>query len=272
MTRPELDASDPTVMECPICHKLRKEGSSAANHMVQGHKTPLEDAKAQYPAVASKLFYPKKAVVIPVALLPTAPEAAIVSPVELPLQDVEVSPDSIVDEMMAGLNISERQAYDEMFDTVFQQVDRDMSLVMTIHNLCRSSIDLIRLQNDWRDHYNHKRFKEAKFYQDCIKATGDNYRSYADSLGITRIQKLKSKEQVKSSPATLISAYLNELELMTPAVLQKMALEEQSMYAEMAARVKRDYLDSAADIEEEQIADEPQVYIESVLGREDIPF
>lgn len=162
----------------------------------------------------------------------------------------------------------ERKFYEEFFNMVLQAVDRDELQIPAISSL---AFDIVLT----------KRLRERQFkgtgteeLEKSIKTLEDRVAKQMNVLGISREAQLKNKVQLKSTPASLISGYLDEIERMSPEALDTLRVEEQRVLARMQPRVERLILANAPDLPKDEQDDEsldgPVLSFEEALRRANI--
>jgi hypothetical protein len=174
---------------------------------------------------------------------------------------------SFVDRMKSSLTNGERREFDNTVDLLFQQVDRDPLQRPRIATLALYQIYLNRLME--------VQFKTKKYDENtekAIKQADVQINKLMAELGLTRKQRLDSRADIKSTPASLISGYLDELERMNPEMLVQMRLEQDKILEESMARIRK-FIISAAPESKSELGDEgirvvPD--IETVLKRANI--
>lgn len=167
------------------------------------------------------------------------------------------------------LTPKERAFYEEFFQQVFQAVDRDEMQMPAISSLAFDMILVKQLRSD--------QFKSKgtnKELEDAIKKAEERIITQMNALGISRAAQLKNKVQIKSSPASIISGYLDEIEHMSPEALDTLRVEEQRVLARMQPRIEKMILANAPDLQkDEQETDDgsdPVLTLEEALRRANI--
>jgi hypothetical protein len=171
-----------------------------------------------------------------------------------------------------GLDIDEQEFYDEFFEQIFQQTDRDEMQIPIITSLAMDHIMVKRMRNRLLD---KKKIKTEDIVANVelekqLKTTEERISKTMDALGISRAAQLKRGAIIKSTPASLISGYLDEIERMSPEMLEAFQLEERRVYAKMMPRIEKFILSEAPDIEKEDESDEGSgkpLSLEEALGR-----
>lgn len=227
------------IVECPECFKNYALGHSLNTHLNNKHKINKEAFIAKYPELAQRSYDVTRVV-------SQASQDALVKGREtienVPLDLATLDSADVYEQMFAIFTPSERQHMLEYCEKIFQQVDRDQVLVPLVNALAIDDITLIKLTKDYAEQVKRKGVNVEgllKQIQDCKKRMLDGM----DSLGISRVAKMKNKAQIKSTPACIISAYTDEMERFTPEILAVWNREEQKVLDEIAARVKKNLLD-----------------------------
>lgn len=175
----------------------------------------------------------------------------------------------------AGLTESERVFYDEYFETLLQTIDRDEVQLPAVSSLVFDVVYLKRLRKQQFDSTKGKspEFGFLKDLENAVRLAEERIRKQMDALGLSREAQLKRNTQIKSTPSTLISGYLDEIERTSPESLRAMELEEKRVYGQSQARVARFLLANAVEQEASElhnvVSDDP-LSLDDALRRADI--
>lgn len=156
---------------------------------------------------------------------------------------------SSIDEMKAGLGQAELVEFNRIYESVFQQVDRDE---VQIPRVASYSFYIIAL-NRCVAKQMVRNYAYNENVENSIKQNEDRIRKLAVELGISREQRLKARANLKSSPGALISGYVDELERCSVDMLSTMAIEEEIALREVNARVAEYILAVAPTMKEKYI-------------------
>ena len=162
--------------------------------------------------------------------------------------------DSITEQTLVNLNQEEQAFFSEFVEHATQQTDRDETQLPVITSLAFDLIFIKRLRTKQLLATNRK-YDEIlvnKDFETVIKQTEDRISKAMDTLGLSRASQIKRGQAIKSTPAAIISGYLDELERCTPEVLDALMLEEKRLYAKMQARIEKYILSDAPDISKEE--------------------
>lgn len=187
---------------------------------------------------------------------------------------VNASLDALVYENRQGLAYDEQEFYDQFFEQIVQQTDRDETQMPQIASLAFDHVLVKRLRNRLLDATKKGAKTElmlvAGEVEKTLKTTEERISKTMDALGISRQAQLKRGAIIKSTPASLISGYLDEIERMSPEMLDALQLEEKRVYARMHARLEKFIFSEAPDIEKEDESDDATgrpLTLEAALSR-----
>jgi hypothetical protein len=157
----------------------------------------------------------------------------------------------------------ERTFREEFVESVLQQIDRDETQIPIIGSLATDMVYLkrlrehqLRLSKPSRNANKDTKLILDKDFETVVKQTEDRIQKSMTALGISREAQMKRGQVLKSTPASLISAYVDEIERMSPEMLDALRLEEQRVYAKMQKRISDHILQYAPDLEEEEESDD----------------
>jgi hypothetical protein len=155
------------------------------------------------------------------------------------------------------LSYEEAKFFDKFVEHIVQQTDRDDTQMPIITGLAFDMVFLDRLRNfQLRRGRSEDGIAANKDFDTTVKQVQDRIGKTMDMLGVSRSEQIKRGQIIKSSPASLISGYLDEIERMSPEVLRALILDEKRIYARSHARVQQFILSKAAEIEKEEESDE----------------
>lgn len=170
------------------------------------------------------------------------------APVDVPPDVTEL----LSDPNLELLNADERIFYEQFYNTVLQQVDRDEVQMPVIGSLTLDMVVLKRLRRAQLEATGKKTFTSTKELEDAIEKAEKRIQSSMKALCISREMLLKTREQIKSTAAGLISGYLDEIERQTAEVLDALMIDEKRALARSKERIDKMILVHARDLEPEQ--------------------
>ena len=239
-------------VRCRVCGD-EKEAGQMSGHLGKKHKgINLAVYVETYGADAGKDFYihrrgPAK---------PVDPEAPPKPPSNLSMED----------EVLSRLSTSERKFYDEYAQEIFGQVDRDVAQWPVVMSLTLDMIELTRLRAKASAGDNIKDPKISAAIATATKYTEERIRGQMKDLGISRAAKQQNKAQIRSTPFSLISGYMDELERSTPAQLHTLEHEERKLDSVVLERKKKLYYSVAPEITESQDGAVPSLEIDDIIA------
>lgn len=264
MESPEqIDSPEPETVECFACSQpVRLAANAMTNHFKdKSHpkRTKMkawdkESYLARYGTKAKAHFISSK---IPQAtleanarrvkqrdefgrILPGPAPAAPVVPVLPGVEAPQLTPEEA---MLAELNAKEIDEYQKIFDSVFQQVDRDEVQIPLISSLAFTIISASRIRVKTLS--NAYRYNEDT--EKALKSAEERISKLSTLLGIDRQTKQKYKVSIKSTPSAMISGYLDEIARMSTESLQTLKAEEDRILSEITARIAKHILSVAPD-------------------------
>jgi hypothetical protein len=222
---------------CPICDKdLPPKG--LLGHVAGKHKLTKEKFFLQYPEEAGIGSQQHK------------------KAVESKMQLIDAgSSDDLERQVLSSMTREEIHWYLEKVEDIFLQIDRDVTLKPRIHSLVSDLIIALR--------YNKKLLRGStngeainKDLNQAIKEIESRIDSKMKSLGVDRQSKLASRQQSRSTPSSLISAYVDDIQRQPDEVLDTLMIEEERALAEVRAILEKLYFRNAEDIEPTHIGKE----------------
>ncbi len=179
----------------------------------------------------------------------------------------------LVAENVNDLSAEEQEFYHEFFEQIVQQTDRDETQMPVIASLTIDHIMVKRMRSRLLNMKKNAKVEDIIANGEIekqLKTTEERISKTMDALGISRAAQLKRGAIIKSTPASLISGYLDEIERMSPEMLDAFQLEEKRVYAKMRPRIEKFILSEAPDIEKEDESDVGSgkpLSLEEALGR-----
>jgi hypothetical protein len=179
--------------------------------------------------------------------------------------------DIVLEENLSLLTDAENAFYINFVEQVFQSTDRDELHRPQISSLAFDMILLMRLRykqlkssepgRPGRPANNGK--DQSAILETQVKTAEDRVRKQMDNLGISREKQLERGKILKSSPASILSGYLDEIEKMSPEQLDAWEREERALLNKMEPRIEKFILRFAPDIAKD---------IEDDIGRDGLPL
>jgi hypothetical protein len=163
--------------------------------------------------------------------------------------------DMLLEKNVALLTNEEKEFYEQFVEEVFQQTDRDEVQRPQIASLAFDQIILARLRGKQLRRGTLDK-DTAKAQEDAVKAAELRIRLTMESLGISREAQLKRGQSIKTTPASIISGYLDEIERMSPEQLDAFVREERRVEAKMVPRIAQYILKFAPDLDRYQEEEE----------------
>lgn len=173
---------------------------------------------------------------------------------------VDEALDTLITENRDSLTDTECAFYDQFFEQIVQQTDRDETQMPQIASLAFDNIMVKRLRTRLLNATKASAKIDALIatgeMEKVLKTTEERIQKTMTALGISRDAQLKRGAIIKSTPAALISGYLDEIERMSPEMLDALQLEEKRVYAVMGPRIDKFILSAAPEIEKEDESDD----------------
>lgn len=167
--------------------------------------------------------------------------------------------DTLVSSSRDDLTFEEQAFYDQFFETLLQQVDRDESQMPAISAFVFDIILVKRVRGRML------KGTKANSTWDTLLGVAELEKSLAtaetritkqmDKLGLSREAQQKRGAIIKSTPSAIISSYMDEIERMTPEMLDALKLDEQRVYNTMLTRIEKYILSEAPDLEQEEVSE-----------------
>ena len=176
--------------------------------------------------------------------------------------------DILTEDNYNNLTEAEQKFYDEYVEQLAQQVDREETQMPIISGL---AFNLIRRERLTKTALAGKGYPDKEI-ETAIKQIEERNEKAMKELAVSRSDALKRGAAIKSTPAMLISGYIDEIERMSPEMLDAMRLEESRVCAKMQERIERFLLSNAPDLPKEDESDEQHsaeqpLSLEQVLAR-----
>lgn len=155
------------------------------------------------------------------------------------------------DKVHQELSPEEQDYFTKFCAEMMQQIDRDATQITRLSALAFDTILLMRLQK--QSFINTKKAKIVldKDLNTVMKEVEARVDAKFKLLGIDRQSKINSKQQVKSTPSAIISAYMDEIQRQTPEVQETLLREEEKALAEVEVIIKKLYYPRAVKLVKE---------------------
>lgn len=155
------------------------------------------------------------------------------------------------------LSEAEQLWYDGFYNLVLQAVDRDEVQMPVIGSLTLDMIVLQRLRKLQLDATKPgQKLGPMKNIEEAIEKAEKRIQNSMKTLCISREMLMKTREQIKSTAAGLISGYFDEIERNSPEALDALMIDEKRVLAQMVPRLEKMVLIHAKEIEPEKEAEE----------------
>jgi hypothetical protein len=166
-----------------------------------------------------------------------------------------------VSELLADPNLSlldsdERVFYEQFYNLVLQAVDRDEVQMPVIGSLAIDMVVMKRLRRSQLEATaKGAKLGPLKNLEDAIKNAEGRIQKSMQTLCISREMLMKTREQIRSTAAGLISGYMDEIERNTPEALEALMIDEKRVLARMYPRLESMVFKHAKELEPEQKED-----------------
>lgn len=176
--------------------------------------------------------------------------------------------------IVKGFSREEGDFYESSVDHLSQSTERDETQSATISSLVMDQIVVKRLRSRimiaTMPNASADDIIESAELEKTLKTTETRITTAMEKLGLTRDAQIKRGQVIKSTPASIISGYVDEIERMSPDMLDALELEEKRVWARTTPRIQKYILANAPDLEKKDIDDDASgrsLSFEEVLQR-----
>lgn len=218
---------------CPLCGKEIPH-VGFLGHVSGAHKLNAAKFIEQYPDEPPLIMNPRKVV-------------------QQEKLDAAEGSNELENDVLDGMTLEEIKWFKVKVEEIFNEIDRDLTLKPRIVALVSDFILSMRYNKQLLK-ANSKPNSDGKStinkdLNQAIKELESRIDTKMRSLGIDRQSKVANRQQSRSTPSTLISAYLDEIQRQPDEVLETLRIEEDKALAEVRAVLEKMYFPNAADIE-----------------------
>lgn len=178
------------------------------------------------------------------------------------------------------LTSEEKIFFDNYVEDLYLKTDRDETQMPLIVQLAFDMIISNRVREAQLDafDFNSTRTSEAQkvillasdSQEKTLKEAQARVKASLESLGMSRKQQIDRGAAITSTPSSLVSGYLDEVERMSVDMLEALMMEERRVYAKMQKRIEEHILSKVVerDTEEDEQLDSGRIFsMEEALER-----
>lgn len=126
-----------------------------------------------------------------------------------------------LDDLLTSLTAQEKKYFQQRFEIMFEQADRDPVLEPTIRNIILNDLTISRLQRKIQDEFAQDNFQNVEKVQRAINAIQEKNLAALDSLNLTKAKKDALNKSPESTPSRLIAGFALAVSMMTQPEREK---------------------------------------------------